>query len=237
MSTEIQKFDPLVANVKAFVAPAKTMAVTDNVSANFAIETGKTIKEYQKKIEDLRKALVGPYNTKVKEINDYAKLIAKPLDEVETHLKKQLSAFADAQRKIREEEQRKLDAQREAAKKKMEEEIAAATSGVDDSLEKLALAARTASEHKPILAEIKSQEKEIEATAIKGVRVTWKSEITNEALVPREYLIVDQKKINAAIAAGARDIPGVRIFEETSIAFGKTTAVPTAALVNEYFGG
>lgn len=43
--------------------------------------------------------------------------------------------------------------------------------------------------------------------------IKWKGEVQDEALVPREYLMVNQAKIDAAIKGGTRAIPGVRIFE------------------------
>jgi hypothetical protein len=39
----------------------------------------------------------------------------------------------------------------------------------------------------------------------------WTGVVEDESLVPREYLIVDQKAINAAVKAGVREIPGVKI--------------------------
>jgi hypothetical protein len=45
----------------------------------------------------------------------------------------------------------------------------------------------------------------------------WVGEVVDEALVPREYLIVDQRLINQAIRDGVRDIPGVRIHEKHGV--------------------
>lgn len=39
----------------------------------------------------------------------------------------------------------------------------------------------------------------------------WVGTVVDESRVPREYLAVDQRKINAAVKAGVRDIPGVTI--------------------------
>ncbi len=47
------------------------------------------------------------------------------------------------------------------------------------------------------------------------VKKVWTGEVADESKVPREYMAVDQKKINAAVKAGVRDIPGVRIFEKS----------------------
>ena len=48
--------------------------------------------------------------------------------------------------------------------------------------------------------------------------VKWVHEITDAAQVPREFLMVNEASIKAAIAGGRRDIPGVRIFEQVRTA-------------------
>jgi hypothetical protein len=51
-----------------------------------------------------------------------------------------------------------------------------------------------------------------------ATRTTWKGTVTDESLVPREYLVVDQRLINAAVKQGVRTIPGVRIAPEQGLA-------------------
>lgn len=55
------------------------------------------------------------------------------------------------------------------------------------------------------------------SSKVKGLTKRWVFEIKNAGLIPREYLQVDEKKIRDAIAAGTRDIPGVRIYQDESI--------------------
>lgn len=51
-------------------------------------------------------------------------------------------------------------------------------------------------------------------------RSSWKFEITDEALIPREYLTPNLKLISGAVThrKGATSIPGIRVFEDTIIA-------------------
>lgn len=49
-------------------------------------------------------------------------------------------------------------------------------------------------------------------------RKVWTGEVVDESQVPRQYMTVDQKKINAAVKAGEREIPGVKIYEKASLA-------------------
>jgi hypothetical protein len=50
-------------------------------------------------------------------------------------------------------------------------------------------------------------------------RDAWKFEVTNAAIVPREYLSVDEKKIGKVVAALKEftSIPGIRVYSETVI--------------------
>lgn len=42
----------------------------------------------------------------------------------------------------------------------------------------------------------------------------WRHEVVDLAAVPREYLCLNEAKVKAAIAGGAREIPGLRIVED-----------------------
>ena len=45
----------------------------------------------------------------------------------------------------------------------------------------------------------------------------WVFRVTNELLVPREFLMVDERLIRAAVKEGVREIPGVEVYEEDVI--------------------
>lgn len=55
------------------------------------------------------------------------------------------------------------------------------------------------------------------APKTKGLTKRWVYEVTSEQEVPRAYLQVNEKAVKDAIAGGARQIPGIRIFQEESI--------------------
>jgi ATPase subunit of ABC transporter with duplicated ATPase domains len=63
-----------------------------------------------------------------------------------------------------------------------------------------------------------------EAPKVAGVsfREVWDFEITDEDLIPREYLVVDETKIRRVVTAlkGDAKIPGVRVFKQKRIAAG-----------------
>jgi hypothetical protein len=58
------------------------------------------------------------------------------------------------------------------------------------------------------------------APALDGVatRKRWAATVTDETLMPREYLRVDVRAINEAVRQGVREIPGVRIEQVDNLA-------------------
>lgn len=52
---------------------------------------------------------------------------------------------------------------------------------------------------------------------VKGITKRWTFEITDASAVPREYLIVDEAKIRAAMNAGERSIAGIRFYQTESL--------------------
>jgi hypothetical protein len=66
---------------------------------------------------------------------------------------------------------------------------------------------------------LQQQEKTVETDSAQvTARLVWDFEIVDESKIPREYLMVNEKAIRAAIKAGVRDIPGVRIFQKEELA-------------------
>lgn len=122
MSNDLAQFDSLKADVSIFVAPIKSLKVSDFKSSAEAIEAGKQVKALAKQVEDKRKALVGPLNEQVKLVNSYAKDILSPLEAAETHIKIELNRFAEEQEKIKQEEHRRAEEHRLAQERKAEED-------------------------------------------------------------------------------------------------------------------
>ena len=55
-------------------------------------------------------------------------------------------------------------------------------------------------------------------TGTTSIRKTWTFEIIKPDDVPRKYLCVDELAVRAAVKAGERDIPGVRIYQHETMA-------------------
>lgn len=227
---QIQQFDQLKADITLKLAPSLDIKVTDKSSMNNALLAGKEANHFKKLVEDKRKELVAPLNDQVKRINDYAKLISEPINKSIDYLKSELSSF---ERKLEEErmvEQKRLqvEAQKKALeleKEKKEElerhSFAAEFGTVDESdLKRQEIVSNAEFDRKQndLEKEIKTEEKAVLSNKVSGARKIWKFEVQDLNLVPREYLSIDEKKVREAIQKGITEIPGIRAYQETTIA-------------------
>lgn len=255
MTNDLHVFTQLKADISQFVAPAMGIKVTDFSSAAQAIEAAKTIKMFQKQIEGKRKELTDPLEARKKSIISYAKEIAQPLDSAEIYIKSQIVAFELEQEKIRMAKQRALD---EEKRQKEAEQKAVAEAALAELEAKKDLAQDAASvfgedpvgqpdlkmEEETLLAQIEIDKKvlDIEHTGkswendrhgVKNARKTWDCELIDINLVPLEFQIrtLNSAAVKAAARNGVVNIPGVRIFQNTTIAIGANTYIP-----REYIG-
>ena len=67
----------------------------------------------------------------------------------------------------------------------------------------------------PIVAQSSTTRSLSGATA--GVTMRWVFEVVDSDLVPRRFMAVNDLAVRDAIGAGAREIPGLRIFEKASL--------------------
>jgi len=120
--SELKVFEPLVADIAAFVEPTKSITVMDAQSSQSGIEVAQSIKGYLNTIEKKRKELVGPLNERVKEINEYCKLITGPLLDADARIRNQLNSYASKQEEIRRAEAAKIESERREAERKARED-------------------------------------------------------------------------------------------------------------------
>lgn len=227
-TNNLQQFDKLKADITVFVEPVKAIKVTDEDSAQKALIVGKELSAMIKLVEAKGTELKAPLNKKVKEIIAYEKSLIALLEEGKNHIKSELVA----REKILEEKRREEFRKAEEARKKAEAEAVAKLQEAKQESETVAMfMSPTEVKKAEIVATAEAErtmvqlhtdhsaaKKEIASLKVAGARRRWVFEITDAKLVPREYLTVEEKLVRAAVAAGAREIPGVRIFEETSVA-------------------
>lgn len=243
MSTDLQRFEPLKAEIALLVSPVMSVTVAGFQDSQNAIDAAKTLKAMSKRLDEMRRAETDPLNERVKAINAYVKQLSAPLDAADAHLRNELTKFAAEQEKIVQEQRRIAEA--EAAKQraellaKQEEERLAAASGSDlfgsddaESAEQLAV--KQAEERQILAAQVVQKNYDINQFQLKNTRKTAKIRVLDILKVPRDFLIIEvnEKAAIAAMKAGVK-IPGLELYEEIGIAIGSKTRATQAALTKE----
>jgi len=168
----------------------KNHVLVDDAQNAEASEFVKKVKAVFKIIDDERTEITAPLREAEKWVNAQFKPVLARLSETEATLKKMIGAFA---------------------MKKQAEQRALAAAAAE-------LAAKSVTREAFVEALAMTQAAAPQAVEGVSVRKVWKFEILDERLVPRELCSVDLGKVRQAVAAGARDIPGVRVYEDQVVA-------------------
>lgn len=182
---------------------AEQLQVVDEDSQKRAIEMAGQAKGLFKRVEDMRKETVGPHNEFVKKVNGLCKTITDPLQRIEDRVKVKITQFAAKQEQKRREREAAERREREELQKKLDAEAAASNT----------VPVKVAD---PVQPKAPTQRAIHTAEGSAHQRKEWRFEVEDTSKVPTQYLIVDHAAIRKAVAAGVREIPGVRIYEETT---------------------
>lgn len=225
IQTQFQEVQIKIANQTANILATKIESQDDFKKLE---EMAKEVKKFEKQVEDRRKEIVTPHNDYVKRVKAFTDALVSPIENAIAHSKREFLAWnkkleqqrIEAQKKLDEERRRKEEeARAQLAQQKEEAEMASAFMPENEQAA-IAVSHQVQEQviEKQIAMETKAEQKTINQMVVKGVRKNWTFQIEDEVSVPREFLVVDEKKIRAAVREGVREIPGVRIFEEESMA-------------------
>jgi hypothetical protein len=207
--------EPLAAQVATVSDHVRTLTISDEATCQLAAT-------WLQRIRALRDTVATLFTPHVKRAFDAHRAFVaqrqrldQPLVAAETALKRQLAAFTVA------EERRRLAAARA--------ETAAATDARTDQIWREVEALETAGyreEAAALATELVSSPLGLVLSPppinVPGLatRDVWKYEVTDPALVPREYWTIDHQKLGAVVRAvkGSVVIPGVRVWAERTIA-------------------
>lgn len=109
----------LVQNALDFCSSVTEIAITTEDEYLSNCELTKKVAGYSKKVEQQRKAIVGPLNAEVKRINAYFYSARDPLKNLDEKLRKSLVDYTKAQKQKRLEAQRKAEAEAEKQRLKL----------------------------------------------------------------------------------------------------------------------
>jgi hypothetical protein len=200
------KTDQQVAIVAKEIEPIQSkvanLVVKDEPSSKYATDLLSFITKAKRRLEERRKFFVGPLNDHVKSINQEFKVLTDPLEEMERSIKDKLMSYMEAER----ERQKKADEEKQKV--------------LDEMAKKNGLPAVK------VETEEKHQVKSAIGSAHTVKRWTWK--VTDETKIPKEYWIIDEKKLNNLVKAFTKTIDGVsscslkiegiEVYQEESIA-------------------
>lgn len=190
----------------------KTIKTSDEYA--YFCDILKKVKTREKNIETFRTMIVKPLNELVKQWNSEFKPVKENVDKVKRMISSMLVAYDDEQERLRIAEQKRLEEEKrkaeEEAKKAAEEALATES---EESIEEVDKAVEKVEEVKNEIKEVSAPVKPVTTEFSKtSFRVDTKFEIIQEELVPHTLCSPDKTKIDTAIKAGIKEIPGVRIY-------------------------
>jgi transcriptional regulator of heat shock response len=209
-NTEVKEVTTLALSVPDQAKQISIKTMDDYVRAG---EIMLTIKAIRKKITETFKPIKQKMDAAKQEVLDQERAADAPLKEAESWLSPQIITWNREQERIRQEEEARLReiARKEEEERQLQEAILAEQSGQKEEAEAIISA--------PVQAAPVVVPKSVPKVAGMSIRDNWKFRITNEKLIPREYLKVDEVKIGQVVRAmkSAANIPGVEVYNEGTV--------------------
>lgn len=209
-NTEVKEVTTLALSIPDQAKQISIKTMDDYVRAG---EIMLTIKAIRKKITDTFKPIKQKMDAAKQEVLDQERAADAPLKEAESWLSPQIITWNREQERIRQEEEARLReiARKEEEERQLQEAILAEQSGQKEEAEAIISA--------PVQAAPVVVPKSVPKVAGMSIRDNWKFRITNEKLIPREYLKVDEVKIGQVVRAmkSAANIAGVEVYNEGTV--------------------
>ena len=201
-------------------AEALSLRVSSEETKTTATGLLGACRKIQKDAEAKRVSLVTPFNDHVKAINGLFREVLAPFVEADTHLDGQLLARRREEVRLAAEATAAAERQRLEAEAMLREAERAEAAGKVDIAESL-LDTAVACEQGARVAEVQAQAPARvvrTAAGTSSVRKTWAFRVLDPEAIPRKYLDLNEARVRKAIMAGVRDIPGIEVYQEESLA-------------------
>jgi len=207
----------LVTQTEQDLAIAESFSISSNDGYAQAGEILKTIKGRYRDIENKRKDMTLPLDETKKRIMDFFRQPLERLASAERLIKGAMLSFTQEQERIRRLEEARIRElarlEQERRDRELEQRISQAQQDGDTAKAETLLATATEIATPVVL----SQKPRVE-----GVKTMtrWKFRIVNEALIPREYLMPNERLLadTATKTKGSLEVPGVEFYPEQTIA-------------------
>lgn len=167
---------------------AEKLVVSDAQTEGSGSDIIKTARSYIAEIEKVWDCYSRPLLEEKRKVDGFFKAVTEPFKEIRSIIDNKLRAYAV---KL-EEERRKQEAKN--AKK------------IEKAIEQ--------GKPMPVINAVETHTAAVTGQSRTSYVKEWKHQIINDKEVPREYCVPNDSIIRAAVKAGQRNIPGVRIYED-----------------------
>lgn len=213
--------DTVIDQALSWPQRAKALTILTAATYDEAGEMLRGIKALRKEIDATFTPIITKAHDAHKEACAQKKRAEAPLAEAEAILKQGLIGYQTVQEQIRQADERRLQAiaRQEEETRRLDEAAALerAASAAIDLTEGFQLRREAeALLEQPIVAPVVTLASSTPKLAGISYREVWKFRVTDPALVPREYLAIDEQKIGGVVRAlkGAATIPGIQAYAE-----------------------
>ena len=207
----------LVTEAEGDVALAQSFKIVSNDGYITAAEILKSIKGRYQEIETKRKEMTLPLDEAKRRIMDFFRQPLEQLSGAERQIKAAMVMFTQEQERVRREEEERIQA---LAREEQERLDKSAMEGISQAQKEGSL-----DEAERILEAVVQVPVPIvvsEKPKVQGIKTVtrWKHKVIDEALIPREYLIPNEKLLadTAIRTKGEIKIPGVEFYSEALVA-------------------
>lgn len=198
----------LYKEARALETQAVTLTIATNKELMNASELLSRVAKLRKDLETRRKFIVDPLNKQVKQINEAFKFWSAPLDHADRVLRKGIADYQAEQRRRAEEERRRQDELERNRLEALEQAVEQPTPKGEPATIVFPVPPPPVSEP---LRTVKT------SAGLVSTRKRWTFEVLDLSVVPREYLMLNERAVREAIRQGVREIPGLRIYEEDDV--------------------
>ena len=215
----VSRHAALLAAIEAIVAAELPMMVISDAAAAQVSSIGKEAMALAARVAVAHKIEKEPHLQAGREVDAWKNSTLAPLNVFLAECKALVGAWQDAkeaqERAAREAAARQLAFAREAAERQAMQTMAQPDmQRATDIAEAAAVAEAAAAATTADLARVTAGGKAVAARTVK-----WAYEVVDLAGVPRDLLMIDDSKVRARIAAGEREIQGLRIFQQKNTSF------------------
>ena len=200
--------------VRALLAQVPRVAVTNEDQYRKAGDLLKLLSVGRRRMEVARKDLVSPVGNAISAVNAFFReTFTGQIDKAVKDVKAKMASWilAETERKRHEAAAAAAEAEARtlAAAERLERD------GQGDAAEKVLDQGVKISGH--VTDEAKKTAPVYGSYGTTSTRRRWTWDVGNEADIPREYLTVNAKAVSSAVRSGVRDIPGINIYEESTV--------------------